>query len=148
VVLRWFTGMSKCLHVPLEGWDRAEVTQAAQPVRSDETSRSTYVVCICILPTTSYPSTPYQPGYHCCLPTSLMGKLGTAVGTPIPPPYSTTIGCLQLSRNDHLRLINLPPDLIQVARQTILETWPKGIQKEGDFEGCAWEFKLKGNPCE
>ena len=26
--------------------------------------------------------------------------------------------------------------------------WPKGIQKEGDFEGCAWDFKCKGNPCE
>ncbi|KAG7548946.1 hypothetical protein FFLO_03151 [Filobasidium floriforme] len=75
-----------------------------------------------------------------------MGKLDPRPGTSIPPPYSTTIGCLQLSRNDHLRLINLPPDLIQVARHTIVETWPKGIQKEGDFEGCAWEFKLKGNP--
>lgn len=78
----------------------------------------------------------------------MMGKLEKTPGISVPPPYSTTIGCLQLSRNDHLRLINLPPDLIQVARQTIVETWPKGIQKEGDFEGCAWEFKLKGNPCE
>ena len=64
------------------------------------------------------------------------------------PPYAASIGCLQLSRNDHLRLVNLPPDLIPMTRDVITTHWPKGIQKEGDFEGCSWEFKCKGNPCE
>jgi hypothetical protein len=63
-----------------------------------------------------------------------------------PPAYSLhNHACVTLNRGDRLRLIRFPPTIIDVVRQAITNSWPRGLQSEQDYSG-AHEFKLNGNP--
>ncbi|CAF4235452.1 unnamed protein product, partial [Adineta steineri] len=66
---------------------------------------------------------------------------------PEPPPaYSLhQHACISLNSSDCLRFIRFPRSVIDVLRQTIIESWLRGIQREEDYED-AHEFKLYGNP--
>ena len=52
---------------------------------------------------------------------------------------------LTLNKNDRIRLINPPTDLISAVRTAIVEAWPLGIQEEFNVN-VGYEFKIKGNP--
>jgi len=52
---------------------------------------------------------------------------------------------VSLNKNDTLRLIGIPQNLISVIRETIQACWLRGIQAESNYFG-SWEFKLCGNP--
>ncbi len=58
---------------------------------------------------------------------------------------------IQLARSDRMRFINFPAPVIDIMRQTLRASWPKGLDGEKDLgawgSGC-WEFRLGGNPCE
>ncbi|KAG4071485.1 hypothetical protein HA402_011639 [Bradysia odoriphaga] len=52
--------------------------------------------------------------------------------------------CISLNRNDRIRLIGLPVDVINAIRTAITSSWGP-LQNEEDYHG-AYEFKLKGYP--
>ena len=52
---------------------------------------------------------------------------------------------ISLNRNDRIRLINAPMDLVSAVRTAIIESWPLGIQEEFTVN-VGYEFKIKGNP--
>jgi hypothetical protein len=63
-----------------------------------------------------------------------------------PPAYSLhQHACITLNSSDRFRLIRFPPAIIDVIRQAIITSWPRGLQREEDYAG-AYEFKLSGNP--
>lgn len=59
----------------------------------------------------------------------------------------SSFASLSLHNTDRVRLMSFPIEIQNAIRQSIVSTWPKGIQKEGDYAG-SWEFKLSGNPWE
>jgi hypothetical protein len=63
-----------------------------------------------------------------------------------PPAYTSyQHACMTLNMSDRLRLIRFPPRIIDVIRQAITKSWPRGLNKEKqDIE--FYEFKLYGNP--
>ncbi len=68
--------------------------------------------------------------------------------TEIPPPPAYSLhqhACITLNSTDRFRLIRFPSDIIDVVRQAIMNSWPRGLQREEDYLG-AYEFKLNGNP--
>jgi hypothetical protein len=66
--------------------------------------------------------------------------------TEPPPAYSLhQHACITLNSSDRFRLIRFPPIITDVIRQTIITSWPDGLQREEDYPG-AYEFKLSGNP--
>lgn len=79
------------------------------------------------------------------------GSLGGKGATGVPQPMLTGWACMTLSSDDRIRLINFPPSMTDIVRQTIVGAWPKGIDKEKDLAehgAGVWEFKMKGYPCE
>lgn len=66
--------------------------------------------------------------------------------TETPPAYTSyQHACVTLNMSDRLRLIRFPQEIIDVVRQAITTSWPRGLNKEKhdtDF----YEFKLHGNP--
>jgi len=64
----------------------------------------------------------------------------------IPPAYTAyQHACLTLNLSDRLRLIRFPPSVIEIVRQAIVTSWPKGLHREKQEIDC-YEFKLHGNP--
>ena len=64
----------------------------------------------------------------------------------IPSDGSRLAGfVISLNRNDRLRLIDAPPDVVECAKRTIAQTWSRGIQQEKQKFN-AYEFKLAGTP--
>ncbi|KAF9140154.1 hypothetical protein BGX30_006961 [Mortierella sp. GBA39] len=62
-------------------------------------------------------------------------------------PVPTTICSIHLHDNDKIRLINAPPSLIPLLRQTIVGTWNKPIQQEISKTYCGtYEFRVGGKP--
>ncbi|KAF9540552.1 hypothetical protein EC957_003990 [Mortierella hygrophila] len=62
-------------------------------------------------------------------------------------PVPTTICSIHLHDNDKIRLINAPPSLIPLLRQTIVNTWNKPIQQEISKTYCGtYEFRVGGKP--
>ncbi len=64
-------------------------------------------------------------------------------GSPAYKSYHHT--CVILNMSDRLRLIRFPLKIIDVIREAIIISWPRGLNKEKqdiDF----YEFKLHGNP--
>ncbi|KZV92012.1 hypothetical protein EXIGLDRAFT_718798 [Exidia glandulosa HHB12029] len=61
------------------------------------------------------------------------------------PAIRNQYACLTLNMSDLLRCISFPDATIGLIRETINNSWPRGIQGERDYYG-AHEFKLKGNP--
>ncbi|CAF0781516.1 unnamed protein product [Rotaria sp. Silwood1] len=53
--------------------------------------------------------------------------------------------CLTLDRSDCLRLIRFPVKIINIIRQAILDSWPRGLKNETEYAG-SYEFKFRGNP--
>ncbi|UJR08571.1 hypothetical protein I4U23_012830 [Adineta vaga] len=63
-----------------------------------------------------------------------------------PPAYTSyQHACVSLNMSDRLRLMRFPPTIIELVRQAILDSWPRGINKEKQ-ETDFYEFKLHGNP--
>lgn len=62
-----------------------------------------------------------------------------------PPPFSTNFASVSLHMSDRVRLLQLPMEQRDAIRNTIKQTWPRGIQNERDYHG-SWEFKMSGNP--
>jgi hypothetical protein len=74
-----------------------------------------------------------------------------------PPAYATTavassstsnqtrFASISLHREDTLRFLRFPPELVSIYRQTITGVWKKGIQSECPYAG-SHEVKLRGNP--
>ncbi|KAG0055374.1 hypothetical protein BGZ83_008766 [Gryganskiella cystojenkinii] len=52
---------------------------------------------------------------------------------------------MSFNKMDTIRLIDAPPQFISLVKDAIIKSWPKGLQKEGDYAG-SYEFKLRGNP--
>lgn len=52
---------------------------------------------------------------------------------------------ISLNRNDRLRLIDSPQDVIDCAKSVIAQSWQRGIQSE-KIKFNAYEFKLRGTP--
>ena len=59
--------------------------------------------------------------------------------------FRSYFACITLNMMDRIRLINFPPQYIDVARRAILANWPLGIQEERPY-GRSIEFKLRGTP--
>ena len=53
--------------------------------------------------------------------------------------------CVGLSSSDKLQILNLPSQLIEPLKQTIYQSWTKGIQNES-YENGVLEVKMSGNP--
>jgi hypothetical protein len=63
-----------------------------------------------------------------------------------PPAYTCyQHACIALNMSDRLRLIRFPSETIDVIRQAIISSWPRGLNKEKQ-DGDCHEFKLHGNP--
>jgi hypothetical protein len=60
-------------------------------------------------------------------------------------PNPSRFFSLALSKNDRIRLINAPNNLIAVVRTAINEAWPMGVQEEFNVN-IGYEFKIKGSP--
>ncbi|KAJ7635048.1 hypothetical protein FB45DRAFT_1142854 [Roridomyces roridus] len=60
-------------------------------------------------------------------------------------PFRTTFASLSMHMGDRLRLLNFPPEIIAIIRQTISTSWPRGLQSEMLYHG-SHEFKLRGYP--
>jgi hypothetical protein len=70
----------------------------------------------------------------------------TGITSGFPPAYLRhQHACLTLNRTDRLRLIRFPASIIDIVRQTILSSWPRGLKNEKPYAG-SYEFKLNGNP--
>ena len=52
---------------------------------------------------------------------------------------------LSLNRNDRIRLIDCPKEVVDAVGQCINQYWPGGIQETRQHERCV-EYKLKGYP--
>ena len=64
----------------------------------------------------------------------------------INPGESAQFCTISLNRNDRLRVITAPENIVAMVRKVIQTTWVHGcIQDERDYHG-SWEFKLSGNP--
>lgn len=63
-----------------------------------------------------------------------------------PPAYTSYQHAgVTLNMSDRLRLIRFPATIVDVVRQAIITSWPRGLHKEKeDIE--FYEFKLHGNP--
>ncbi|KAH7054955.1 hypothetical protein BKA57DRAFT_452645 [Linnemannia elongata] len=77
-------------------------------------------------------------------------KLPAYTSEPFTPPTfirpkASKICCITLRDTDRLLLINTPMQVIRSIRLSILESWYKPIQSEGEYYG-GYEFKVKGNP--
>lgn len=71
--------------------------------------------------------------------------------TPLPlagPSHAPLYACILLSRDDRIRLLNFPPHVTDLVRQTLAVAWPVGLQADGPYGPGTHEFKLRGNPCE
>ncbi|EPE26264.1 hypothetical protein GLAREA_02176 [Glarea lozoyensis ATCC 20868] len=64
-----------------------------------------------------------------------------------PPAYSfkSSMGSLSLHKKDRIRLVNFPKHDIPALKATILNHWPRSIQKESQ-KSKLYEFKLRGSP--
>jgi hypothetical protein len=60
-------------------------------------------------------------------------------------PNPSRFFSLTLNKNDRIRLINAPNDLIALVRTAINEAWSRGVQEEFNVIA-GYEFKLKGKP--
>jgi hypothetical protein len=60
-------------------------------------------------------------------------------------PNPSRFFSLALNKNDRIRLINAPNNLIDVVRTAINEAWPMGVQEEFNVN-IGYEFKIKGSP--
>jgi hypothetical protein len=60
-----------------------------------------------------------------------------------PPPYPAVFACVLLSSTDKLRLWGFSQDTINAVNTAVQQSWPKGVQKHGEFEG-TWEWKFSG----
>ncbi|KAG0298959.1 hypothetical protein BGZ97_003924 [Linnemannia gamsii] len=77
-------------------------------------------------------------------------KLPAYTSEPFTPPTfvrpkANKICCITLRDTDRILLINAPMQVIRSIRLSILESWYKPIQSEGEYYG-GYEFKVKGNP--
>lgn len=95
------------------------------------------------------------PGYddHVPPPPEKENKGGArlSMGPPQPqagPSNAALYACLMLCQNDRVRLLNFPPHITEVIRQTLAVAWPVGLQADAPYGPGCHEFKLKGNPCE
>lgn len=61
------------------------------------------------------------------------------------PAFRSHFACITLNMMDRIRLINFPPQYIDVTRRAILDNWSLGIQEERPY-GRSAEFKLRGTP--
>ncbi|KAJ7635020.1 hypothetical protein FB45DRAFT_1025921 [Roridomyces roridus] len=59
--------------------------------------------------------------------------------------FRTTFAFVSMHMGDRLRLLNFPPEIIAIIRQTISTSWPRGLQSEMLYHG-SHEFKLRGYP--
>ncbi len=63
-----------------------------------------------------------------------------------PPAYTSyQHACVTLNMSDRLRLIRFPSKIIDIVREAITTSWPRGLNKEKQ-EVDFYEFKLYGNP--
>ena len=69
----------------------------------------------------------------------------TSNDTPPPAYTSYQHACVTLNMSDRLRLIRFPSKIVDIIRQAIIISWPKGINKE-KYDSDFYEFKLYGNP--
>jgi len=81
------------------------------------------------------PAYPGSPGFY---PTQ-------SYSTQAPGFMAPTYACITLNMTDRLRLLQFPPDVINVVRDGLKGSWQRGIQDERIYAG-AHEFKLRGNP--
>lgn len=65
---------------------------------------------------------------------------------PLPGyTFQSRFGSLSLHLSDRIRFLGFPPDVIDMLRQTITQSWPRGISCERPYAG-SHEFKLNGYP--
>lgn len=64
-------------------------------------------------------------------------------GTPDP---DTSIFCINFPRLDRIKVIDAPPEIINLMATCIKATWPKGIQEGSRSFYDSFEFKLLGAP--
>ncbi|KAG0377543.1 hypothetical protein BGX24_005901 [Mortierella sp. AD032] len=77
-------------------------------------------------------------------------KLPAYTSEPFTPPAfvrpkANKICCITLRDADRILLVNTPMQVVRSIRLSILESWYKPIQSEGEYYG-GYEFKVKGNP--
>ncbi|KAF9904190.1 hypothetical protein EC991_002938 [Linnemannia zychae] len=77
-------------------------------------------------------------------------KLPAYTSEPFTPPAfvrpkASKICCITLRDSDRILLVNTPIQVVRSIRLSILESWYKPIQSEGEYYG-GYEFKVKGNP--
>lgn len=53
---------------------------------------------------------------------------------------------ISLNRNDRMRLINCPQNIMESTKNLIGQYWPHGLQGQSQLSGVVWEYKLKGYP--
>ncbi|KAF9119121.1 hypothetical protein BGW39_000556 [Mortierella sp. 14UC] len=77
-------------------------------------------------------------------------KLPAYTSEPFTPPAfvrpkANKICCITLRDTDRILLVNTPMPVVRSIRLSILESWYKPIQSEGEYYG-GYEFQVKGNP--
>ena len=84
--------------------------------------------------------------YATCDLTKHLGNKSTFFFRSKPIEPKTLINfCVSLNESDKIRLIDHNMTLIEQVRQALMQGWPKGIQKESDYNS-SWQFKLFGYP--
>jgi hypothetical protein len=85
-------------------------------------------------------------GYHFKASIDLIKELHStdAVIFEKREPISTHTICMSLNSSDIIRVF-APEEVIDLVRNTIIQTWSYGIQREKIISN-GWEFKLNGNP--
>jgi hypothetical protein len=87
-----------------------------------------------------------EHGYHFKASIDLIGEDYSTVAVIFEKsePISTHTICMSLDSSDILRVF-APEEVIDLARNTIIQTWSHGIQHEKKISNVS-EFKLNGNP--
>ncbi|KAF2878519.1 hypothetical protein BDV95DRAFT_624938 [Massariosphaeria phaeospora] len=62
-----------------------------------------------------------------------------------PTRFQTRFASLSLHQENRVRFLHFPQQVINLCRDAIRATWPKGIDSEQDYAG-AWEIKTNGHP--
>lgn len=88
----------------------------------------------------------YELGYHVKASIDLLkpGNYSDAVIFEKREPISTYTICMSLNSSDKIRVF-APEGVIGLVRNTIIQTWSLGIQREKIITN-GWQFKLNGNP--
>lgn len=66
----------------------------------------------------------------------------------VHPLSAPAYACIVLRQYDTVRILCFPQEAIDVVRQTLVTSWPAGLQEDLGFGRGGREFKLSGRPCE